>query len=383
MANSGTAEGVKIVTRCEDLLALRGVGSVGFYNGSDQTPEDIPFPSCLAAALRFIGEDYSWTTFTEKGKTWHRNDLYIELLGASGMAFGLRWKAGWYQDAADMMFVADPTEIIRRSFAHVGYNFRGIDKSGNPGDEARFINEITESLRAGRPVLSFGVVGPPECGLITGYDEGGEVLIGWSYFQDLPPFNYGVEHEPDGTYRKRNWFPDTWSLIVIEDKVDRPEPADRNAEILRWAVSVARNPGDRWGGGTQHTGLAAYDAWAKQVTNDADFFTDDERVFRSRHEIHNSAVSIVAECRWAASELLKMMAESQTKTAPDLLAAADRFRREHDLMWQAWGLVGGNGNPKAHEAFVDPQIRKELASVILKARDLDAEAIGIIEKLCC
>ena len=38
--------------------------------------------------------------------------------------------------------------------------------------------------------------------------------------------------------RKRNWFPDTWSLIVIEDKVDRPEPADRNAEILRWAVSV-------------------------------------------------------------------------------------------------------------------------------------------------
>ena len=103
---------------------------------------------------------------------------------------------------------------------------------------------------------------------------------------------------------------------------------------------------------------------------------------RSRHEIHNSAVSIVAECRWAAGELLKMMAESQTKTAPDLPAAADRLRREHDLMWQAWGLVGGNGNPKAHEAFVDPQIREELASVILRARDLDAEAIGIIEKLC-
>lgn len=69
------------MTECEDRLALRGVGRVGFYNGSDQTPEDIPFPSCLAAALRFIGEDYSWTTFTEKGKTRHRNDLYIELLG--------------------------------------------------------------------------------------------------------------------------------------------------------------------------------------------------------------------------------------------------------------------------------------------------------------
>lgn len=166
------------MTECEDRLALRGVGRVGFYSGSDQTPEDIPFSSCLAAALRFMGEDYSWTTFTEKGKTLHRDDLYIELLGASGMAFGLRWKDGWYQDAADMMFVADPTEIIRRSFAHVGYGFRGVDKSGSPDDEARFVNGIREFLKAGKPVLSFGVVGPPKCG---------EALIGWSYFQDMPP----------------------------------------------------------------------------------------------------------------------------------------------------------------------------------------------------
>ncbi|HBK60448.1 MAG TPA: hypothetical protein DDZ84_06590 [Firmicutes bacterium] len=88
-------------------------------------------------------------------------------------------------------------------------------------------------------------------------------------------------------------------------------------------------------------------------------------------------MSIVAACRWAESELLKMMAESETKTAPDLLAAADRLRREHDLMRQAWGLVGGNGNPKAHEVFADPEVRKELADVILKARDLDAEATGV------
>ncbi|MEA4883277.1 MAG: hypothetical protein VB144_06415 [Clostridia bacterium] len=167
------------------------------------------------------------------GKTWRRNDLYIELLGASGMAFGLRWKDGWRQDAADMMFVADPTEIIRRSFAHAGYSFRGVGKLGNPDDEAVFVSEVRESLKQGRPVLSFGVVGPPECGLITGYDEGGEVLIVWNYFQNEPMMAEGAELEPSGCFRKRDWFPTTISAVAIGGKVARRDLRERNRDTLR------------------------------------------------------------------------------------------------------------------------------------------------------
>jgi len=35
-----------------------------------------------------------------------------------------------------------------------------------------------ESIDRGIPVLAFPVVGPSDCCIITGYDEGGEVLLG-------------------------------------------------------------------------------------------------------------------------------------------------------------------------------------------------------------
>ncbi|MGI6633204.1 MAG: hypothetical protein ACOX5M_09175 [Bacillota bacterium] len=360
----------------KERMVLEGVPKVGFYDGSDIAPEDIPFPSCLASALRFIGEDYPWTTFVENGKTWRRNDAYIELLAASGMAFSLRWKEGWYQDNADMMFVANPEEVIRRAFAHAGYAFRAVEKKEGLAEEAQLFDEIRASLNEGKPVLGFGVVGPPECGLITGYDEGGRILIGWSFFQGMPPFNRGLDFEPDGQYRKRDWLRDTWSLIVIGEKTGRADLSARNREALRWAVSVARMP-EVFG---RPTGLNAYDAWAKQVQSDACFMTDDERVLQSRHEVHNSAVGIVAECRWAASEFLKIVAETEVSMAPELLAAAECYRKEHDLMWQVWGAVGGNGNPKAFEAFARPEVRHGLAPIILQARDFDAKAADLIER---
>lgn len=96
----------------EERLVLANVPRVHFYEGGEDSPEDITFPSCLTAALRHIGEDMPRTTLVDRGKTWHRNDFCLEVMAASGIAFGLRWREGWYQDSADLMFCADPAEII-------------------------------------------------------------------------------------------------------------------------------------------------------------------------------------------------------------------------------------------------------------------------------
>ena len=52
------------------------------------------------------------------------------------------------------------------------------------GESEKFQQRIIESIDGGHPVIGFGVVGPPEACIITGYDDGGEVLIGWSLFQE-------------------------------------------------------------------------------------------------------------------------------------------------------------------------------------------------------
>ena len=48
------------------------------------------------------------------------------------------------------------------------------------------------------------------------------MLIGWSFFQGMPEFSAGLEFEPSGYFRKRDWFGDTESLVIIGEKGERP-----------------------------------------------------------------------------------------------------------------------------------------------------------------
>ena len=355
---------------------LDGVMRVGFYRGGDQCPEDIPFPSCLAAYLRYVGEDYPWLPLRSHNMDWRLNYANVHILGVSGMAFGLLWREGWHGDNADMMMVADPREVIRRTFAAVGYGYEIVHQTGDPGDEALYRRRIMASIDAGRPALAFGVVGPPECVLITGYDAGGDVVIGWSFFQDDPEFNAGVAFEPNGCFRKRDWFRDTLSLIIVGDRIPDHDPYQGDREALEWALHIARTP-EVMG---RHAGPAAYEAWAAQITDDAALDTDDVDVLRQRHEVHNAAVGVLAECRAWAGQFLWHMAEREPAMAEALGQAADRYTAQHDLMWEVWDQVGGNGHPEAYIRFAEPQVRRRIAEIILRCRALDEEAAGYLEQ---
>ena len=50
-------------------------------------------------------------------------------------------------------------------------------------------------------------------------------------------------------------------------------------------------------------------------------------------------------------------------------------------MWQIWGLVGGIGWDEAKvRKLAEPDIRRQIAPLILKARDKDEEAASHIER---
>jgi AraC-like DNA-binding protein len=358
-------------------FVLEGVRQVSFNTTGNDCPENIPFPSCLASALRYLGEDYPWIPLQAHNMTWRLNYANVHILGASGMAFGLLWREGWHPDNVDAMFVADPREIIHRAFAAVGYSYEVVEKTGEVDDEARYRQRIKESLRVGRPVLAFGVVGPPECCLITGYDEGGDVLIGWNYFQDQPGFGSGLTFEPGGQFRKRDWFKQTHSIILIGEKTDRPDDGAILRDTLRWALEVARTP-ERFG---RHSGFAAYSAWAAQLTDDDAFATDDPNVLRQRHEVHHTQAGTLAELRAWAAQFLHHLAEPEPAAMADhLRAAADCYNAEHDLMWKMWDLAGGHMNPRAYLNFARSDVRRQMVPIILSARKLDEEAAGHLEK---
>lgn len=379
--NPGAATMTDSASSSADRRVLDTVPRVGFYpdartHGGKPWPEDFIFPSCMRAIMGCLG---------------HPEYDYIHFMGVTGAAFFLNWKPGWHGDNKAIFYMVpfdEHMKLFQQAFDSTGYAMEAASLKGNDEISQRLHVEppearrrILASIDAGRPLLAHGVVGPPETSIIAGYDEGGEVLIGWSFFQYARFGGHaGLEFEENGMFRKRNWLPDTWDLLYPGERSDPVDPKTVGRRSLRWAVKVARTTETWWG---RRNGLAAYDAWAEHLLRDADIRPDGappEGSGQRPFDVHDDAVSTVAEGRWYGAKYLARVAGEEPRMAAHLYEAAACYAREHDLMWEIWNCVGGNGrSPEKVERFADPAVRRKIVGFIHQARDLDEQAIGHIE----
>jgi len=119
----------------------------------------------------------------------------------------------------------------------IGYEYTLCEKASRQSDTA----EITVSIDRGSPVLAFRVVGPSGCCIITGYDEGGEVLLGWSTYQDIPDDHY-IPHDVTGYFRKPDWHDKLRGYILIGAKKGHRPLRAIYLDALSWAVHLMRTP---------------------------------------------------------------------------------------------------------------------------------------------
>jgi len=373
---------------------LDGIPRVHFYQGGKRCPEDIILPSVMRAVLEYLGEsdagprEYGCKHCLAPNPNCTVLCTYAYLVGVSGAASFLSWKDGWHGDnVAPFYMSADPEAPERNIFRAIGYDYEWVQKAPGRDNEALFRQRIAESIQRGVPVLGYGVVGPPEASIVAGYDESGDVLIGWSFFQDPK-----AEAEPSGYFRQRDWFENTVALLIIGDRVDKPSLQDTCRDALQWMLHVTRMPMVRPEPDApeeyqrRHSGLAAYKAWAAHLLNDDAWPLSDESVLRAHHQIHNDAVGTVAEARWYGSVFLAQIVEGfeagpkKPGREADILHAAACYAAEHDLMWEIWELAGGIGNHEAHQAMADPNVRRAMVEIIRQAREQDARAADYIER---
>jgi len=360
---------------------IEGVPRVGFFRGGNACPETFTFPSCLAACLRYTGDDFGLQEIEAHGTKWLLNNTYVFLMGTSGEAFRLFWKPDWHLDNTGILsFSDDAMRFIAQAFESIGFSYDLLHKEQGEADEARFRQRIIDSIyRQGHPALAFGVVGPPECAIITGCDRDADVLFGWSFFQDRPEHSEGVEFEPCGYFRKRHWFEDTDALILMGERQPRPPLREIYQRALAWAAELIRKPSIDLNG-NRPSGPAAFAAWAEAVARDEDFPAGDMDTLRQHHMVHNSSVGMVAEGRWYGSLFLKRAVECEPAWTQPLQEAIECFEGMHQLMWKLWGLVGGfDMSDERVLAFADPAIRKQMVPIILEARDADARAADAME----
>ena len=323
-------------------VVLEGVPRIGY---------DVhlcPFPGTLQSYLRYVGDPQD----------------YDYLMGVTGAAFRRLWDRDDGGNV-DLSYLGD--EPFRRIFEALGYEWRQV-----PAEKEAMIQALKASLAQGHPAISFGIIGPPEAGLVTGHAGDGAVLYGWSYFQE----------QREHYYEQRDWF-ETMDknagkgLIIVGDKLpSRPTDHEVLVASLKWAIDLARTA--RRPNLPDHlAGLAAYDGWADGLAVDADYPPDDSDMMGIRIMVYGDQCVMLEE-RHEAARFLRRMKAVAPQAAAHLEEAAALYDAVGDLvtpLWP-WPIDPGAG---AMQAMADAHTRRKLAGHVRAAKAREAQAVAHLE----
>ncbi|HET7768462.1 MAG TPA: hypothetical protein VFN74_06765 [Chloroflexota bacterium] len=337
-------------------MVLPGVPEIGYHVHLN------PFNGSLVACLRYL----------ELGAYVGRRGTYDYLEAITGAAF----RRFWNRDDGgnvDLMYLAP--EPYRRAFRALGLAFRVVPDTDRPA----MVAAVKESIAQGKPVLAFGIVGPPECGLVTGYDAEGDVLIGRSYFSDetQPAAPHGGYYERDLWFERmgRGWG---GGLIVLGEKATQPSEREILRETLDWAIQLARTP-RRTQRPNHSCGLIAYEDWATALEVDADYPAEERHTMTTRTMVHADQVTMLCERRSAARYLRSLIDVASEQAFEQLFAAATLYDQVADFEQRLWPW-GHSMGPEVGEALVRRDVRLALAREVLRAAAREVRAVEHLER---
>ncbi len=368
---------------------LQGVQKIG-YSAGDGTPMLTQFCGSFSAALSAMGANSALD--------------YAFVSAACGAAFRMLWKEGWHPDNVDLCHLHEDAFLpMRLAFEATGCSAeiclcrdsKAAWKEEFYGCRLRTEQEawedITASIDRGMPVLALGVIGPPECCVVTGYDEDGRALLGYNYFQEHAQ-EEGLSIDPDGCFRKRGWYDNTPAYFVLRSI--KPVTVDEAAyrSILQRAVDLALTPVSNG----RASGLEAYRAWADQLLRDEDDYRDvkagDGDMNFVGKEGGNADFSADVTGRFGmfcdpflmvceranAVRFCERVAQAVPRWQEDLMRAAALYRQvgeDPNPLWQRLGLYD-----EKQERFRDPDVRGLLAAQVLRRRLLEAQAVACLQE---
>jgi len=256
---------------------------------------------------------------------------------------------------------------IARAFNYVGYGFEIITKESDNYDLLR--QRIVASIDAGTPVLAFGIIGPPECSLICGYDEDGTVLFGWSHFQSRDPADLAA----NGMFKTSKWYDDLWKIVLC----GAPQTTSINVrDIVKHGLAIATasylgdsdNPGGEEG--MYAASSLAYDAWMEYISREVyDNMPNEE--LRRQYWFHHTMVGSNAEAKAYLGNFLHY----HTAGDPELGRIAELYDEIHNLSWRIWEVAGGSNNKEAYLALADSAKRAAIVDLLNQMKLLELQGV--------
>jgi hypothetical protein len=341
-------------------------------------PSDI-FSQALKIALCHIGESVD----------------YEQILCISGRAFKICWNDEMFfwdrfadePDPDPEYYLRSDYESAAGAIESIGYAAEIVindecshpeESPGNRGDNRAIRDLIFTSIGEGRPVIAQLSASSerwaPEWSLITGYDDHGAVITGWSCFQNDELEKEALEFEPEGYFRKPDWEKDIVAAIRISGE-KKSSDADLERQALEYCLSLS--PGSDLDNAS--VGLATYERWARALEDESNGSVDD-RILKGRLHYYTHFIGHLAAQKWYTASFLKSM-PTKVGSICDALHAAAGYAKIHELMWECWKVAGGywRDSDGELEKFRNAENRQKIAAFVRQAGELDRSAVGHVE----
>ncbi|HEU5317908.1 MAG TPA: hypothetical protein VFX49_17485 [Chloroflexota bacterium] len=348
---------------------------IGFYRkGKADYPEDIVPPAVLRALAQHLKVDLE-----TEGVFWGD---YCFFAGVTGEAFRFldvmvapRQKDN--RPLVERYGRITLAEMYRHALDAAGLEFElyaGLGASERETLRRRIVQSLSERRT---PVIGLGGFDPPEPWLITGYDEDGEVLLGWSHFQDEAKNAPNVTFEPGGEIRLRNWHEALDGVLIVTGR--GPAPARRTVylDALRRAIGELGVTGGEGG----ELGTAAMAKWAAQLEASETFAGLSPDALAAAQSAHSATAGDHAERRALASSFVELAARFLPEASDDLHAAGAAFQGAHDTVYEFWETIARTGpfDPDLAK-FADPARRRSMAALVRRLVVLDERARRYLER---
>ncbi|MCL2752482.1 MAG: AraC family transcriptional regulator, partial [Firmicutes bacterium] len=352
-----TVTEVTIIIMSNECILL-GVPHAEFGTGK---AECVPFPIVLRNCLNYMGQQID-------------HDF---IMVACGAAFTLRWNLSqWDEGQLDIQLTfSDSYKVFERGFQAAGRSFRMLKREES--DKEGFKAFIRGEIDAGRPVIALGVVGPPEACMIAGYRDGGDTLLGWSFFQKGAEWKKGVRYHENGYFITKSWWEnkDTIALMSIGEE---QQPLADDAEILRTALQVMTHGNFTVSHNNEKSeiacGQAAYDAWAERIDDDANFAPNQLLpLLKAKYTCHQDGQIMVGAGRMNAIPYIKSVGDRYPEVA-GLCEQAVKYLNNtlSAVAWEMHPLMSQNKRGMSHEKklakFADRETRAQLVGLIRKSQ---------------
>jgi transcriptional regulator with XRE-family HTH domain len=197
------------------------------------------FPAMMATALvcaEAHEQKQTEITYSEL------NGRFRDLIHVTGLGYGFLWNTVQYHMIEELWHINNIEEMAAQVMGYYGRDFLWLTPADATIDEMRRL--LKWSVAQGHPVMMEWAGGIPEFSIVTGYENDGDTLIGYTYCEEcaaetnelgmfINPARWG---EPGGNTQFR--------ALVIGNKIN-PSVSDRDTIEYALKVMAKNEAGDK------------------------------------------------------------------------------------------------------------------------------------------